>query len=293
MNKEKVRELVTLVYSEVFNPNREDVVMEWFEQNPVEPVVVGLSDEQIIILGEVIRSRPNESETLVIHDWLKTQTFAQPEPIVVGLTEEHIRAFTKEQFPEWAEHAFVKRILDWQKTQTFAQPEPVVVGLTEEQVFDLACEMEGLKDDSRYQYDTLIKRFLKTQTFAQQFTPDWSTAPSWANWLAQDLNGKWVFFEDEPENYSCTNRWIASSGRYHVAVINKNWKETLQQRPKPTPQVEVGQVWRSNDNHEIAWEMATVIGVDDEAIAYRSNAKRKIGVFDIADFLAKFEQVQS
>ena len=84
MNKEKVRELAYLLIGRDTGSvdSKCKIITEWFEQNPVEPVVVGLSDEQIIILGEVIRSRPNESETLVIRDWLKTQTFAQPNTLL-------------------------------------------------------------------------------------------------------------------------------------------------------------------------------------------------------------------
>lgn len=29
--------------------------------------------------------------------------------------------------------------------------------------------------------------------------PDWAGAPEWANWLAQDENGKWFWFEREPK----------------------------------------------------------------------------------------------
>ena len=50
MNKEKVRELAQdLRCAEDVN-GAEEMITEWLEENPIDPVVVGLSDEQIEML---------------------------------------------------------------------------------------------------------------------------------------------------------------------------------------------------------------------------------------------------
>ena len=81
MNKEKVRELIRDVENNVaYGKSRDEIITEWLEQNQPEPVVVGLSDEQKADFVEyVYRNRWIEiKETL--NNWLKTQTFSQPQP---------------------------------------------------------------------------------------------------------------------------------------------------------------------------------------------------------------------
>jgi hypothetical protein len=296
--------------------------------------VVGLSNEQVVNLENYLNSDDREHCTFraAIIDWLKTQTFTQPSPVVVGLTEEHIRAFTKEQFPEWAEHAFVKRILDWQKTQTFAQP---AIGIT----------------DSR---------------------PNWDDAPYWANWLACDKYSGWHWHKNKPfidvsgwesdykfltsnENWKETlqqrpsdmgipiteqkqdvkfDSWHnitprfnmqpdeAVSCYYKLVYTDKHGEEVnvatysncAIKRPKPTQQVEVGQSWkhkRKGTKYEVlaqferpkptqqVWKNefgefeVTIIGINDAELVYQNNKTKSFGTRGISDFLAKFEQVQS
>jgi len=75
--------------------------------------------------------------------------------------------------------------------------------------------------------------------------PDWKDAPEWANWLAQDEDGEWPWFEEEPT--SCEDDgffgglWWGPVGKskYEVAVHTpmgafhiENWRETLERRPE-------------------------------------------------------------
>ena len=85
MNKEKVRELIRDVENNVaYGKSRDEIITEWLEQNQPEPVVVGLSDEQKADFVEyVYRNRWIEiKETL--NNWLKTQTFSQPQPHLIN-----------------------------------------------------------------------------------------------------------------------------------------------------------------------------------------------------------------
>lgn len=72
--------------------------------------------------------------------------------------------------------------------------------------------------------------------------PSWDDAPEWAQWLAQNESGTWLWFRREPyiafdESWDCNpdpeyNRaWqVAEHGR-----PNPNWRDTLEQRPSPPP----------------------------------------------------------
>jgi hypothetical protein len=71
--------------------------------------------------------------------------------------------------------------------------------------------------------------------------PDWKDAPDWANWLAMDADGTWVWFAARPEWSDWEDEWIipdeenderyeavSDSGRIDPA-------KSLACRPKPTP----------------------------------------------------------
>lgn len=60
--------------------------------------------------------------------------------------------------------------------------------------------------------------------------PDWKDAPEWAQFLAQEDNGKWYWYEKKPaQSYGY---WIVESGRIQDALKGlKNWNETLEPRP--------------------------------------------------------------
>lgn len=63
--------------------------------------------------------------------------------------------------------------------------------------------------------------------------PDWKDAPQRANYLSQDLDGTWYWFEIEPypyarklwANYDAS--WAAGSDN----SINPEWESTLERRP--------------------------------------------------------------
>jgi len=75
---EKVRELALLMFDSghLTLPEHETILTKWFKQNPIEPVVVGLSEEQVIAWCDYIDWEENSYYTEKFTGWLKTQTFA-------------------------------------------------------------------------------------------------------------------------------------------------------------------------------------------------------------------------
>ena len=70
----------------------------------------------------------------------------------------------------------------------------------------------------------------------QQFQglPDWGTAPDWANYVAMDKNGKWYWFEFEPQKEgNCWNTNFKKGGMYSEVRFNgEKWETSLQKRPE-------------------------------------------------------------
>lgn len=61
--------------------------------------------------------------------------------------------------------------------------------------------------------------------------PDWKDAPKWAQWLAQDEDGAWWWYEGQPIAFN--NGWCpikGADGDVQLAQV-KNWRETLEARP--------------------------------------------------------------
>lgn len=65
-----------------------------------------------------------------------------------------------------------------------------------------------------------------------QNKPSWGAVPSYANWLAQDADGSWLWHSSEPE---CRNGgWIGSTTRGYAAkgCVLGDWRDTLEKRPE-------------------------------------------------------------
>lgn len=65
--------------------------------------------------------------------------------------------------------------------------------------------------------------------------PDWNTAPEWANYLVQDRDGDWWWYEFLPLPIEATSEWLPTRGNFQKALesedTNNHWDETLEQRP--------------------------------------------------------------
>lgn len=79
--------------------------------------------------------------------------------------------------------------------------------------------------------------------------PEWSDAPEWANWLAQDEDGEWWWFEGEPKLDS--DCFYCHSKREDQASIGRvlgDWRNTLERRPENHSVEPTEKVWRGPDD---------------------------------------------
>lgn len=65
--------------------------------------------------------------------------------------------------------------------------------------------------------------------------PSWDDAPEWAQWLAQDANGQWYWYENCPYTSNEMGKFLEPSyggriARAKTAPIT-DWQSTLEQRP--------------------------------------------------------------
>ena len=80
MNKEQIESLIEKVK---MSHVQALLTREWFEQNPIKPAIVGLSDSQMTDISNYLWKNmsiftPQHCNNLLIH-WAKTQAFAQPQ----------------------------------------------------------------------------------------------------------------------------------------------------------------------------------------------------------------------
>lgn len=59
--------------------------------------------------------------------------------------------------------------------------------------------------------------------------PDWKDSPEWAQWLAQDSDGDWYWYELEPANLR--NGWAPDSGKLEYAGTSEMPTRPIESRP--------------------------------------------------------------
>mgnify|MGYP006440564041 CR=1 FL=1 len=75
-----------------------------------------------------------------------------------------------------------------------------------------------------------------TLLWSQNDKPKWQDAPDWANWLAQDADGRWYWFENPPLiiDDHIYQEWVKPSGKHQYTYQQSkvfNWKLALEERP--------------------------------------------------------------
>lgn len=62
----------------------------------------------------------------------------------------------------------------------------------------------------------------------------WENAPSWAEWRTVDGNGAITYWKDKPEPSKRNDYWTLAKGDRYEQIPHtvKDWKETLQKRPR-------------------------------------------------------------
>lgn len=255
MNKEKVRELVVLL-RRVPSIDFEYNINKWLEQNQPEPVVVGLSDKQMADFGAFVYGFDKSAEKLenMLRDWHSRQTFTQPEAkeVTVGLSDEQIAsliAFLRKEGILSSALNHASYIKEWQDTQ----------GFRNRQITNFEFAYNSLLEDNA----EMTKKL--EQLKSQQFESIWDSAPR----RATSVKLSYTYFDHK--------------GSIIMAGLLRE-----EQRPKPTPQVEMGQVWRLIST-DIEFK---VIGTNDDVITlkvrYWSDSSMKTSM---SDFLDKFERV--
>ena len=101
MTKEQIESLTRAIYG-CNSIDGNSKITEWFKLNPIKPVAVGLTDEQVHEFLDVWYKSNKYNCIEVYKEWAKTQTFAMP--------------VVKDVFqPDWSEFPnFVKKVyLEW------------------------------------------------------------------------------------------------------------------------------------------------------------------------------------
>jgi hypothetical protein len=65
-------------------------------------------------------------------------------------------------------------------------------------------------------------------------TPHWIDAPDWAQWLAQDEDGEWNWFQDKPQVMGRGEWMTLTGGNFEWArttPCQRKWQKTLQAKP--------------------------------------------------------------
>jgi len=122
-----------------------------------------------------------------------------------------------------------------------------------------------------------------SKTF-QFLTPDWSTAPAWANWVAMEYNGGWNWYEKKPEyddgtwiiNYDTNEEECVKLYRDDALI-----KSTLTRRPFDVTNVKIDQKWKAKGTNYIvrSIEDENVFCSDDFGFSWKGS---------LADFVEKF-----
>jgi hypothetical protein len=159
------------------------------------------------------------------------------------------------------------RIREWFAQNTLVSTETKVVGLNDSQVKALGKVIHQKSMNlTLFEAETLVESWLKNQTFTEpkQFAPNWEN-------ISGDVVG--VLYE------------VSHYNKFGDKVYQGKYEE---QRPAPpAPKVEVGQVWRLN-NSESRVEVLLIRGGD---VAVDSLDVGGLAVYEITDFVAKFERV--
>lgn len=303
IDKEKVRELAYLLIGRDTGSvdSKCKIITEWLEQNQPEPVVVGLSDEQVLDLVYYFSHNmhtPPIDTGHALESWLKTQTFVQPEvkEVAVGLSDEQVRdlasVVSSVDYDDFHTTRYDVLIQNYLKTQTFTQPETTVVGLSDEQVNAFACYY-GLSTTEQSKLRCELKKWLNTQIFvhsepplsneqvygelyqeyqdvkkeieqlkSQQFQPNWDESPTSAT------------------EFTVTGNWYNKNGTrlsgFHVSRIA---------RPVVKPTLAVGQTWK---NQHGEYE---ILGVNDKQVV-RVDSAGGFMITSVETFLDNFERVK-
>ena len=124
---------------------------------------------------------------------------------------------------------------------------------------------------------------------------DWNDVSKDYDWIAQNKDGSWIAFECKP--ITDYKGWTAKSGDhcYYPIVVNPNWKDTLQRRPKSIQLEEsdviVGECYQNRYSEQVAKVLDFGLFVDSITVCCKFIETNSINVVLMKDFLNNFTQV--
>lgn len=164
--------------------------------------------------------------------------------IVVGLNEKQIKELTLELSKPFGYTglSIKDRISKFLSSQKFTSSNKI--GLNAEQIRVIwKTSFNFLSFDEfneRMNAGQNSKDFKEMSTFSCNLNkPLWKNAPSWAEWLAKDADGTWMWYEFKPEKLQ--HSWSATGESESANFIYSDWEESLEKRPlEYTKKVEIG-----------------------------------------------------
>ena len=310
IDKEKVRELAIELYKcSVTIENNERIITEWLEQNQPEPIVVGLSDEQVESLTthldcflEGILTKKDDIK-FTIKDWLKTQTFVQPaslsedvaeiyalesevksKELYINALEKELEQLKSQQLkPNWddapKESKYCRIYMEFQD-KNYHTLKSNVEPLEFERPTPPAPKVEVGQVWEYKSISYVVISTGKVKRSTVEFGDEWLDCITYAN---ETVNS------DKPITYytRTLDDFLAKFARVDWLDKIENWR----QRPATPPfKVEVGQVWLSKENDK-NWEVE-VIGNSNVQIAFRYKGTGMLDIREVNNFIANFERVE-
>lgn len=262
MTKEQIAKL-----AEFIKYSRTDLLAEsiakWFAKNPQEPVVVGLSAQELQNLFDYLRFHDETFPESHIRHWFASQTFSQPSQKDLDKKDAEIAALKAANKAHVETH--IELVGDYEELdKRFAK-----IG-EDRNFFECAARSaEAQVEQLSKMYDDALKEL--KQLKAQVFQPDWGDAP------------------DDAEEVCITAHWADKDSN----IIKSKILFQEQRAIPPAPKVEVGQVWEYKNCEYIVTCCGKLKQGNDwvESVTYFLGGDTYTRT--LSDFLAKFEQVQS
>lgn len=234
-NEEIANKLVDYIlkYGELDEHDIKNAIVNWLDKNKSEfsnPVVIGLTDEQICDVSRVLNVNP-----MVISGWQSKQTFNIFDLFIQKDISHSMNVELSESYN----------------------------GINEEnerlkhEIYDLKFKLEQVKQSEKETTDKLYKAVLLKLKYQEELEQlnfyevnfNFDNAPTWANFICHDDDGTVRRFENEPYPHT-DGCWRSNGGRYDsISLYRDDWRNSLVERPKLT--IEVGQVWIDTEDNKV------------------------------------------
>lgn len=99
--------------------------------------------------------------------------------------------------------------------------------------FDAWTLAEAMQAEADKRVVKLPDVFFDTE-LNEEWQPDWSQAPDWANWWVMTKGGFFAWVDSEPRLSNPHGGWLMSRGKTVAPSFNYagNWQDSLRKRPQ-------------------------------------------------------------